>query len=314
MTKLSTIQKIKDPDTRARLLAKYTKTHRVLKIRESIIACQACDLHKDVKAPVPWSGPVPSPLVFVGEGPGVEEDRFGIPFVGPSGRLFDHLLTTAGIDRDDVFVANSICCRPPANRDPLPREIAACQPNLEAQLDLSGAWVGVTLGSYALAAISGRTRSQVKITAERGKPVLIDGRVWIPTFHPAYALRNPAAGKVILEDLRAADRLQKGEENLPSEAYVELMSHEQEVSGSDLVDKLTEQDYAIVNLHRIGDVVVVTRNGEVSLPESVPSAYVVYTLEELLRMGEFGKAARFNPVDYKRIHLVKKLLGATVIS
>ncbi len=310
--KLTTIQKVKDPDLRARLLAKYTKDHRILKIRETIIACQACGLHEDVKAPVPWSGPIPSPLVFIGESPGVEEDRFGIPFVGESGRLFDHLLSTAGIDRDSVFVANSICCRPPANRDPLPREIAACEPNLTAQLDLSGAWVGVTLGSYALAAISGRTRSQVKITAERGKPVLIDGRVWIPTFHPAYALRNPAAGKVILDDIRAADRLQKGEENLPSEAYMKLA--EQEISGGDLIDTLTEFDYAIVNLHRMMDVVVVIRHSEVSLPESVPSEYVVYTLEELLRMGEFGKAARFNTVDYRRVHLVKKILGATVIS
>jgi len=310
--KLTTIQKVKDPDLRARLLAKYTKDHRILKIRETIIACQACGLHEDVKAPVPWSGPIPSPLVFVGESPGVEEDRFGVPFVGESGRLFDHLLSTAGIDRDSVFVANSICCRPPANRDPFPREIAACEPNLTAQLDLSGAWVGVTLGSYALAAISGRTRSQVKITAERGKPVLIDGRVWIPTFHPAYALRNPAAGKVILDDIRAADRLQKGEESLPSEAYMKLA--EQEISGGDLIDTLTEFGYAIVNLHRMRDVVVVIRDSEVSLPESVPSAYVVYTLEELLRMGEFGKAARFNTVDYRRVHLVKKILGATVIS
>ncbi len=310
--KLTTIQKVKDPDLRARLLAKYTKDHRILKIRETIIACQACGLHEDVKAPVPWSGPIPSPLVFIGESPGVEEDRFGIPFVGESGRLFDHLLSTAGIDRDSIFVANSICCRPPANRDPFPREIAACEPNLTAQLDLSGAWVGVTLGSYALAAISGRTRSQVKITAERGKPVLIDGRVWIPTFHPAYALRNPAAGKVILDDIRAADRLQKGEEDLPSEAYMKLA--EQEISGGDLIDTLTEFGYAIVNLHRMRDVVVVIRDSEVSLPESVPSAYVVYTLEELLRMGEFGKAARFNTVDYRRVHLVKKILGATVIS
>lgn len=310
--KLSTIQKIKDPDLRTRLLAKYTKDHRILKIRETIIACQACGLHEDVKAPVPWSGPIPSPLVFIGESPGVEEDRFGVPFVGESGRLFDHLLSTAGIDRDSVFVANSICCRPPANRDPLPREIAACEPNLTAQLDLSGAWVGVTLGSYALAAISGRTRSQVKITAERGKPVLIDGRVWIPTFHPAYALRNPAAGKVILDDIRAADRLQKGEENLPSEAYLKLAG--QGIEGGDLIERLADKDYAIVTLHRMGDVVVVTLDDEVSLPESVPSEYVHYTLEELLRMGEFGKAARFNTVDYRRIHLVKKILGATVIS
>ena len=117
---------------------------------------------------------------------------------------------------------------------------------------------------------------------------------------------------MILEDLRAADRLQKGEEDLPSDAYLKLV--EQDYFAGDLLDRLAEENYAIVNLHRMGDVVVVTRNGEVSLPESVPSGYVVYTLEELLRMGEFGKAARFNTVDYRRIHLVKKLLGATVIS
>ena len=80
--KLSTIQKVKDPDLRTRLLAKYTKDHRILKIRETIIACQACVLHEDVKAPVPWSGSIPSPLVFIGDSSAVEEDRFGIPFVG----------------------------------------------------------------------------------------------------------------------------------------------------------------------------------------------------------------------------------------
>jgi DNA polymerase len=310
--KLSTIQRIKDPDTRARLLHKYTKDHQISRTRDTILACQACVLHSAVKAPVPWSGPIPSPIVFVGEAPGVEEDRFGIPFVGKAGRLFDHLLTTAGLDRDDYFVANSLCCRPPSNRDPFPAEIAACQPNLTAQLDLSGAWVGVTLGSFALAAVSGRTRSQVKITAERGKPVLIDGRIWIPTFHPAYALRNPAAGKVILEDIRAADSLQKGEETLPTAAYLEMADNWATADG--LVDKLSDQGYAVVNLHRMEDTVVVTRDSDVSIPDTIPASYVVYTLEELLRMGEFGKAARFNTVDYKRIHLVKKILGATVIS
>jgi len=310
--KLSTIQRIKNPDARARLLHRYVKDRKTSQTRSSILACQACSLHERVKAPVPWSGPIPAPLVFVGEAPGVEEDRFGIPFVGQAGRLFDHLLTTAGLDRDDMFVANALCCQPPENRDPFPAEIAACQPNLQAQLDLSGAWVGVTLGSFALAAVSGRTRSQVKITAERGKPILLDGRIWIPTFHPAYALRNPAAGKQILDDIRAAHRLQTGEEELPSQTYMAMASQEGATDG--LLDKLSDEGYAIVNLHRLEDTVIVTRDGNVSLPDSTPASYVVYTLEELLRMGEFGKAARFNSVDYKRIHLVKKILGATVIA
>ncbi len=80
------------------------------------------------------------------------------------------------------------------------------------------------------------------------------------------------------------------------------------------MNKLTDIGYAVVNLHRMEDTVVVTRDSDVSVPEDIPASYVIYTLEELLRMGEFGKAARFNTVDYKRIHLVKKILGATVIS
>lgn len=316
--KLSTIQKIVDAETRTRQLARYIKDRKITGVRDTILNCTSCALQQDVRSPVPWSGPSPSPIVFVGESPGEQEDKFGIPFVGKSGQLFDHLLTTAGLDRDEVFVLNAICCRPPENRDPLPSEITACRPNLTAQLDLSGAWVGVTLGSFALAAITGRTRSQVRITAERGEPVLVDGRVWIPTFHPAYALRNVNASKFILDDMRAADRLQKGETTLPTESYIKIAEQwaqrDPSLTADNLFEKVAEKGYAVVTLHRLEDVVVVTRDETVTLPDNISEDYVVYTLEELLRMGEFGKAARFNAVDYKRIHLVKKILGARVIS
>jgi uracil-DNA glycosylase len=308
--KLTQIQKIEDTDLRIRLLARYTKERRVELVRKQVLDCTACGLNEMVRAPVPFSGPVPSPIVFVGEGPGVEEDRFGVPFVGKSGQLFDHLLTQAGLDRDSVMVLNSICCRPPENRDPLPREIAACKPNLTAQLDLSGAWVGVTLGSFALAAVTNRTRSQVKITHERGVPVAIDGRIWIPTFHPAYALRNPQAGKHILDAVRTAHRLQQGEESLPSEEYQTMVS----LSDTDLIDKLGEQGYAIVRLTRVEDVVIVVADKNVEIPSHLADKLVVYTLEELVKMGEVGKASRFNGADYKHLHLVKKILGATVVS
>ncbi len=308
--KLAHIQKIEDDDLRTRLLARYTKDRKVELVREQVLSCTACDLHKDVRAPVPFSGPTPTPIVFVGEGPGAEEDKFGVPFVGKSGQLFDHLLGEAGLDRDDVMVLNSICCRPPDNRDPFPAEIAACTPNLTAQLDLSGAWVGVTLGSFALAAVTSRTRSQVKITYERGIPVAVDGRIWIPTFHPAYALRTPTAGKAILDDIRTALRLQQGEESLPSEEYLSMVPN----WDSDLIDRLTENGYAIVRLTRIEDAVIVLRDDTVEPPAHLTDKIVVYTLEELVKMGEFGKASRFNGADYKHVHLVKKILGATVVS
>ena len=308
--KLAQIQKIENPDTRIRLLARYTKERKIDLVRTQVTSCTSCVLHKDVKAPVPLSGPVQSPIVFVGEGPGATEDRFGIPFVGKSGQLFDHLLTQAGLDRDEVFVLNSICCRPPSNRDPMPAEIAACRPNLTAQLDLSGAWVGVTLGAFAIGAVTGRNRSEVKITHERGIPVAVDGRIWISTFHPAYALRNPQAGKKILDDIRSALRLQLGEESLPSEEYKTMTA----VSDSDLIDKLGEKGYAVVRLTRVEDVVIVVTDKDVQVPPHLADKLVIYTLEELVRMGEVGKAARFNGADYKHIHLVKKILGATVIS
>lgn len=307
--KLSTIQKIKDPATRARLLSKYAQDRRVEQVRTQVLSCEACSLRSHARKPVPWSGPVPSRLVFVGEGPGAEEDRFGTPFVGKSGQLFDHLLNQAGLDREEVFVTNVVCCRPPENRDPLPTEISACQPNLDAQLDLAGSWVGVTLGSYAIAAVTGRTRSQVKITAERGEPVVMGGRVWIPTFHPAYALRNPQAGKHIIDDIRAAIRLVEGEESLPPKDYELLLSWD----GGDLLQMIGEKGYAVVRLRRVRDVVVVVRDETVEVPESM-NGRAIYTLEELVKLGEYGRAAKFNDADYLHLHLAKKILGATVVA
>lgn len=312
MTGLEAIRRIPDPVARARVLRQYFLNKKIESTRDSILSCDNCSLHKNVRAPVPWSGPSPSPIAFLGEGPGAEEDTFGIPFVGKSGQLFDHLLTQAKLDRDEVFVTNVVCCRPPENRDPTPTEIAACSPNLDAQLELAGAWVGVTLGSYALAAVTNRTRSQVKITAERGLPISIKGRIWIPTFHPAYALRNPQAGKQILTDIRSAVALQQGEDELPTKYYLDAIRADEK--GQDIITTLGEKGYAVLRLHRVGDVVLVVRDETVTPPDFLADKYVVYTLSELLRMGEVGKAQQFDDDDYERVHLVKKVLGATVLA
>lgn len=302
------INKIKNPHTRSRLLAQYVKDRKVTTERSRIVACTSCGLRANATEPVPWSGPTPAEIVFLGEGPGADEDRLGIPFVGRSGELFDHLLTQAGFDREEVFVTNVVCCRPPENRDPTPAEIAACRPNLEAQLDLAGAWLGVTLGSYALAAITNRTRSQVKITQERGKPIVVDGRVWIPTFHPAYALRNPGAGKVIHEDMMRAQALLLGQESLPPEDYEMIVSY----SGGDLITRIGSDGYALVRLGRVRDIVVVTSDSTVEIPESLTSR-PRYTLEELVKLGEYGRAHRLSNEAYTGIHLVKKILGGVVL-
>src|SRR5437868_12709226 len=129
-------------------------------------------------------------LLFVGEGPGAEEDKQGLPFVGRSGQLLDRLLLEEmGLTRDRCYIANVVKCRPPNNRDPLPDEIAACNPWLEAQLEFIRPKVVVTLGNFATKTILGTTQG---ITSVRGKVYPYRTGVLIPTFHPAAVLRGGA--------------------------------------------------------------------------------------------------------------------------
>ncbi len=124
--------------------------------------------------------------MFVGEGPGAEEDRQGLPFVGRSGQLLDKvMLEELGITRDRVFIANMVKCRPPGNRDPEPDEIAACRPWLEQQLSLIDPKVVVTLGNFATKLL---LETKEGITKLRGRTYPFGNRVLIPTFHPAAVL------------------------------------------------------------------------------------------------------------------------------
>ena len=126
--------------------------------------------------------------MFVGEGPGAEEDRQGLPFVGRSGKLLDQLLLEElGLRRDRVYIANVVKCRPPNNRDPLPEEIAACRPYLESQVELIAPRVIVTLGKFAGQLLLG---SKEGITQLRGRTYPYGDAVLVPTVHPAYVLRG----------------------------------------------------------------------------------------------------------------------------
>jgi DNA polymerase len=129
-------------------------------------------------------------LVFVGEGPGAEEDRQGLPFVGRSGKLLDKLLLEElGITREQVYIANVVKCRPPDNRDPRPEEIEACRPFLEGQVDAIDPRVVVTLGRFAAHVLLGTSEG---ITRLRGRTYPFRRGVLIPTFHPAAVLRGGA--------------------------------------------------------------------------------------------------------------------------
>lgn len=152
--------------------------------------CKKCPLHLGRTCAVPGSGHRFAELMFVGEGPGEQEDRQGLPFVGRSGELLTQALTRAGLTRDTVFITNVVKCRPPNNRVPLPKEVASCLPYLDKQIELIRPKVVVALGRIAAGYLLER---QIKITKERGKLDFLprDPNVLVSiAYHPSYVLRN----------------------------------------------------------------------------------------------------------------------------
>ncbi len=159
------------------------------KITSRIKKCHACRLAETRTNVVPGEGDVNSPILFVGEGPGEDEDKTGRPFVGRAGKLFDKILESVKLNRKDVYIANVVKCRPPKNRVPLPDEIEACSPYLMAQIEVINPKIIVPLGATAMKYFLG---NEVKsITEARGKLFDWKGGIKIfPMFHPSYLLRN----------------------------------------------------------------------------------------------------------------------------
>jgi DNA polymerase len=151
--------------------------------------CTACRLSENRTNVVFGSGALDADVMFVGEGPGQQEDEQGLPFVGRSGQLLEQLLGEIGLARHQVYIGNVVKCRPPKNRDPRPDEIEACKGYLRTQLQLIQPKVVVTLGNFASKLL---LRTDVGITRLRGTPYEWWGRFLVPTFHPAAALRGSA--------------------------------------------------------------------------------------------------------------------------
>jgi DNA polymerase len=167
-------------------------------LAERASTCALCPLAEGRTQVVFGVGHPTADLVFIGEGPGAEEDRLGEPFVGRSGKLLDQLvLEEMGLVRDQFYIANVVKCRPPGNRDPRPDEIAACRPYLESQLDLIDPQVVVTLGRFAAQLLLDTTEG---ITRLRGQVYPYRNGVLIPTFHPAAVLRG---GGQVMAQMRA---------------------------------------------------------------------------------------------------------------
>jgi uracil-DNA glycosylase family 4 len=159
-------------------------------LAEEAAGCTKCRLSDERSKVVFGMGSPTAGLMFVGEGPGAEEDKQGLPFVGRSGKLLDKLLLEElGATRDQYYIANVVKCRPPGNRDPKPDEITACRPYLSRQVELIAPRVIVTLGKFAAQVL---LDSSETIGALRGKEHPFGAGVLIPTYHPAYVLRGGA--------------------------------------------------------------------------------------------------------------------------
>jgi DNA polymerase len=161
---------------------------RLADVEREALACTRCPLHRGRTTVVFGVGNPTATLMFVGEGPGEQEDLEGEPFVGRSGRFLDRvILEEVGLTRRDFYICNVVKCRPPNNRDPLPDEIEACRPFLASQLELVDPRVIVTLGNFATKLLLGTSEG---ITRLRGRAYPLGGRTLVPTYHPAAVLRG----------------------------------------------------------------------------------------------------------------------------
>jgi len=168
-------------------------------IREDLGECTRCKLSTTRKSIVFGVGDPNAPLMFVGEGPGEQEDKRGEPFVGPAGELLDKMIEAMGWSRRSVYINNIVMCRPPGNRNPEPEEVAACKPFLDARIGSIAPRIIVALGRPAANTLLGR---DAPISVLRGKFHDRNGVRVMPTFHPAYLLREPDKKRDTWADLK----------------------------------------------------------------------------------------------------------------
>lgn len=168
-------------------------------IRADMTECSLCSLGKSRRNLVFGDGNPYAKLVFVGEAPGADEDEQGLPFVGQAGQLLTKIIEAMGLKREEVYICNILKCRPPQNRNPLPHEIAACEPYLKQQLKIISPQIICALGTFAAKAL---LKTDAPISGLRGRFHSYEGIKLMPTYHPAYLLRNPSAKKTVWQDVQ----------------------------------------------------------------------------------------------------------------
>jgi uracil-DNA glycosylase family 4 len=182
-----------------------TPGEALVAVRADIGDCTRCKLHGLGRKQIVFGvGNPAADLMFVGEAPGGDEDIQGIPFVGRAGQLLTKIIEAIGLKRDEVYIANVIKCRPPQNRNPEQDEVETCEPFLFRQIDIIKPKVIVALGTFAARTL---LRTSDPISRLRGRVYDYRGAKLIPTFHPAYLLRNPSSKRDVWEDMKQARRL-----------------------------------------------------------------------------------------------------------
>lgn len=173
------------------------------RLSAEILVCQRCRLAETRTNAVPGEGPADAEIMFIGEAPGMHEDRQGRPFVGAAGKFLDELLGAAGLTREEVYICNVLKCRPPGNRDPMPDEIEACRPWLDGQIASIDPLVIVTLGRFSMS----RYFPRQSISRIHGRPGRVGERYVVPMYHPAAALHQQSLRATILNDFEALPAL-----------------------------------------------------------------------------------------------------------
>ena len=193
------VQQPRRPET-----AHVSAADRLQELAASVHDCRKCRLHQGRTHVVFGTGNPNADLVFIGEAPGYDEDVQGEPFVGRAGQLLTRIIEAMGLRREHVYILNIIKCRPPENRNPLPDELAACRPILEAQLACLQPRVICALGTFAAQAL---LQTEERITRLRGRLHQMGNIQVMPTYHPAYLLRNPQAKRAVWDDVQQIQRL-----------------------------------------------------------------------------------------------------------
>ncbi|MDD5359798.1 MAG: uracil-DNA glycosylase [Sulfurovaceae bacterium] len=174
-------------------------------LKKQTLQCHLCQLSKTRTNVVFGEGNLSAKIMFVGEGPGENEDKLARPFVGKSGELLTAMIENVlGLKRENIYIANIVKCRPPNNREPSQEEATTCLPFLKKQIEIIKPKIIVTLGSVALKYL---TTNELKISKVRGSIIKQDNLTIIPTYHPSYLLRNPSAKKEAFEDLKSIKKM-----------------------------------------------------------------------------------------------------------